>query len=373
MVLRKFYLITSMILSFFLFISGILILSHINMVSDPSSPLFSQNEGGLFGDVIENLKVTYKPFNVLLIGGDKVNKNADTMMLVNVNPAKPSVTVMSIPRDTKVVINGHTRKINYAYPAGGMNLAKKTVEQLLDVAIDHYVFIDTKAFREIIDILGGVEIYVPADLKYDDPAQDLHINLKKGKQKLNGLQAEHFVRFRKTNASLTPQQRKELNEFYDGSDLKRIDAQHYFIQQLIMQKANVLYLPKVNNIISAIYENLETDIKQNQIVSLIKNANNFKMENVKLMTLPGTPYDSSPWYYICNIKEAKELIRNYFSSNADASKNENTPQNTNKFEQKANSQSNAQDNKSSNKNNSSGSATSSPSNSKTKIKPTVAP
>ncbi|NTV90304.1 MAG: LCP family protein, partial [Clostridiales bacterium] len=90
------------------------------------------------------------PFNILVLGGDKVNKNSDTMMLVNFDPSSYKINVMSIPRDTKALIEGKFRKINYAYPHGGIELTVQTVSTMLDVKIKYYVFVDTSAFRNII-------------------------------------------------------------------------------------------------------------------------------------------------------------------------------------------------------------------------------
>ena len=123
-----------------------------------------------------------EPFNILLLGGDKVNNLTDTMMLANFDPETCKVNIMSIPRDTRVFINKKERKINYAFPAGGIELAVKTVSELLDINIKYYAFVDTSAFRKIIDLLGGVDYYVPVDMDYDDPVQGLHIHLKKGQQ-----------------------------------------------------------------------------------------------------------------------------------------------------------------------------------------------
>ena len=103
---------------------------------------------------------------------------------------------MSIPRDTRVLIDNKYRKINFAYPYGGIELAAGTVSELLDVNIKYYIFVDTFAFRIIVDLLGGVDIDVPVNLDYDDPTQDLHIHLKKGLQHLDGEHAEQYVRFR---------------------------------------------------------------------------------------------------------------------------------------------------------------------------------
>ena len=176
--LRKFYFNLTIVVALVLFISGIGILYYVNstlFVSDASATSSGNSINNFFEPFIQKKE----PFNVLLLGGDKVNKNSDTMMLANFDPENCKINIMSIPRDTKVTIENKARKINFAFPHGGIDLTVKTVSELLDVNIKYYAFVDTAAFREIIDLLGGVDYYIPADMNYDDPTQNLHIHLKK--------------------------------------------------------------------------------------------------------------------------------------------------------------------------------------------------
>lgn len=140
-----------------------------------------------------------KSVNILFLGADsgRLEGNTDTIVLAHVDPSARRVVALWIPRDTRVEIPGHgLGKINAANPAGGPELAVDTVERLLDVPIDYYVLTDFKAAARVIDHLGGVDIDVPARMDYDDPRQDLHIHLAKGRQHLNGEQAIGFARFR---------------------------------------------------------------------------------------------------------------------------------------------------------------------------------
>lgn len=141
-----------------------------------------------------------KDLTVLFLGtdGGRLDGNTDTIVLARVEPSRRRVAALWIPRDTRVTIPGRgPGKINAANPAGGPELAVRAVEQLLDVKIDYYVLMDFKAAARVIDQLGGVEVDVPADMDYDDPTQDLHIHLRRGRQRLNGEQALAFARFRK--------------------------------------------------------------------------------------------------------------------------------------------------------------------------------
>lgn len=315
--LRKFYVMMTVTIAAFLFAAGIGIIYFINggfLLGD-----ISANSDNPINKLLDPFKLNKQPFNVLVLGGDKVNKNSDTMMLANFDPSTYKVNIMSIPRDTKVMIEKNYRKINYAYPHGGIDLTVKTVSELLDVNIKYYVFVDTKAFRKVIDLLGGVDINIPADMDYDDPTQNLHIHLKKGLRHLDGAQAEQYVRFRDPNRWT-----KEIRKYYDGSDLKRIEAQQNFISELVKQKLTIKYLPKLNSIISTIFENIDTNFTMNELVKLSGYAGKVNTGNLNFITMPGTTHDGSPWYFLCDVEAARAIVEESFKGsgtfvNVDAS------------------------------------------------------
>lgn len=303
--LRKFYVIMTVIVAVFLFAAGIGIIYYIN--SGLLGGDVTANADNPINKLFDPFKQNKEPFNILILGGDKVNKNSDTMLLANFDPSTDKVNIMSIPRDTKVLIEGKYRKINFAYPHGGIELTVKTVSELMDVNIKYYVFVDTKAFRNIIDLLGGVDINVPANMDYDDPTQNLHIHLKQGLQHLNGEKSEEYVRFRDPNHWT-----KEIRKYYDGSDLKRIEAQQGFISELVRQKLTLQYLPKLNSIISVLFKNIETNFTMNEIFQLSRYASKVNSTNLNFIAMPGKPYDGSPWYYLCDVDATRAIMAESF-------------------------------------------------------------
>ena len=130
--------------------------------------------------------------NALIVG---TNQNlTDTMMYVNYNVETGKVAMMSIPRDTYITNEycvGH--KLNSLYRGKNTQAFVEQIEELIGVDIDYYLIFDSKMLIDIVDKVGGVEVDVPVRMKYDDPTQNLHIDLKKGTQVLNGKQAEQFV------------------------------------------------------------------------------------------------------------------------------------------------------------------------------------
>jgi len=137
--------------------------------------------------------------DILLIGvDDKVERGrADTLILASINFQSRRLGLLSVPRDTRVRIPGHgVGKINSAYALGGPPLCVETVSSLLGVPVYYYAKTDFQGIQKIVDAMGGVVIDVEKDMNYDDNWGNLHIHLKKGRQRLNGYDAMCYVRFR---------------------------------------------------------------------------------------------------------------------------------------------------------------------------------
>ncbi|NSW92243.1 MAG: LCP family protein [Firmicutes bacterium] len=310
--LRKFYFALTSILLIFLFSTGVIILNYLKTYSAEEAMSDNSNPNGFLEEAMRHFVMAKDPINVIVLVGDKSEANTDTMMVVNYDPSTSRTNILSIPRDTKVTLeNNKIVKINSIYAnRGGDNLLMKLLSDMLGIDIQYYVYFNLETFRNVIDLLGGVWIDIPVDLDYDDPLQDLHIHLKKGRQLLDGNKAEQYLRFRHPNGYYS----KELMQYYDGSDLKRIEAQQNFIKELIKQKAKITYISKLNSIIDAIFENLKTNISLSEVLKLVSSFNikDFSIDKVNTYTLPGYSMDSSPWYYIYDKENTEKLIKNNF-------------------------------------------------------------
>ena len=313
MSLRKFYFIATAITLAFLFASGSFLLLHLSSFDLPGIS-HEGTKAGIMGDMLKHFAVGKEPINFLLLVGDKAEANTDTILLVHFNPSSGNINILSIPRDTKVDMPGlKIPKINSIYSKkNGNDLVLKTTSRLLNVDVKYYVYFNLSTFRKIIDLLGGVYINVPVNMDYDDPTQNLHIHLKKGRQLLDGRKAEQYLRFRHPNPNGYT---GEMKKYYDGSDLKRIEAQQQFITELVRQKANILYLPRLNKIIDTVYGNMETNITINEVTKLLKSLASFSADKVKTFTLPGDSVkENGIWYYRINEAETSGIIDVYFSS-----------------------------------------------------------
>jgi len=349
--LRRFYFTMTSMLSIFLFAIGSLMLGYISTLSETDFDFPGVGDKkNVFGELLSPFTVSKEPVNFVLVASDKWSGNTDTIMLVNVNPNTSDVSIMSIPRDTKVNVSGLSiPKINAIYASkGGPAKLISTLSEMLDINIKYYVHVNLKTVREIIDLLDGVEIDVPPGMDYDDPLQDLHIHLKPGRRRLYGEEAEQFLRFRQANSM---SKNKELLKYYDGSDIKRIEMQQYFVKELIRQKANILYLPKINDIVNTVYSNLDTNITMNEVTKLIKSLTSFKPDRVKFFTLPGRPVNQDYSYFIYNRDEALEITREYFKSGVSSDSFENVNKDSSKNNSKSSSSKSSSSSNGSKKNN----------------------
>ena len=258
--------------------------------------LFSSNTG--FQDALDSSGSG--KINVLVVGVDKDGTRSDVNMLFSLDPKEKTVNLMSIPRDTRVEFKkGSHGKINACIgKQNGEELLIETVKDLTGMPIHNFCKVNFEGLRNIIDILGGVEFDVPMDMDYDDPAQDLHIHLKKGKQTLNGADAEGLLRFRKG---------------YATGDLGRIDMQQAFLKELINQKLSPKYIFKAVPVVKEISKNVETDMS---VMYMLKYAWKFRdSDKVEFnsYTLPGAPkMIGGVSYYLCDEAATENLVRTQF-------------------------------------------------------------
>lgn len=252
---------------------------------------------------------------VLVAGLNPEGPLTDFIMMAKYNPETGKVNALSIPRDTKVIgtVDG---KINSAY-ARGKNIQnlKDKVKDLTALEADYYVIFDTAAVRKIVDSVGGIPMNVPMDMKYDDNAQGLHINLKKGYQVLDGNKAEQFIRFRKGNDG----------SGYPLGDVQRIEAQQEFIKsavEQVLKPANLLKLPEL---ISIGLESVKTDMSLSEILTYVDDVKNFDKSNLRLETLPGEgQYIGTTSYFVNFSDETKELVEEMFIKELAVIDEENT-------------------------------------------------
>ena len=238
--------------------------------------------------------------NILVMGVDERGNDggrSDTLFLVTVDTAAKKISLLSIPRDTRVRIPGRGwDKINHAFAFGRQQLSQKAVEDLLGIPVDYYVTVNFAGFNKIIDAIGGVSIDVEKRMYYSDPYDDnggLVINLYPGLQRMDGKTAIQYVRYRD-----------------EDGDIGRVERQQKFLRAVLQQLASPEVLPRIPAIIRETVAAVSTDMWPADMVNLAKLLADVARQGLDTASVPGSPRtlgDIS--YWIPDIT----LLRDYVS------------------------------------------------------------
>lgn len=245
-----------------------------------------------------------KPISILLMGVDQEDNGtgrSDSLMLFTLNPKTKSMKITSIPRDsyTEIVGKGKKDKINHAYAFGGIDMSVKTVENFLNVPVDHYIEVNMAGFRDIVDAVGGVD--VNNDLEFT--SRDQHF--AKGNIHLNGETALKYTRMRYEDPR---------------GDFGRQMRQRQVIQAVIKKGASVSSLASYGDVLKAIEKNVKTSLTQDQMFEIQKNYKDC-MENSEEIQIPGDGHKAADgiWYYYVP-DAAKQDITNKLRAHLEVTK-----------------------------------------------------
>ncbi|AKR12090.1 LytR family transcriptional regulator [Bacillus thuringiensis] len=223
-----------------------------------------------------------KPISILMMGVDQRGEDqgrSDSLMLFTLNPTTKSMKIVSIPRDsyTEIVGKGTKDKINHAYAFGGIDMSVKTVENFLNVPVDHYIEVNMDGFKDIVDAVGGVDVNNDLDFTYEG------IHFEKGNIHLDGSKALHYSRMRK----LDPR-----------GDFGRQMRQRQVIQAVIKKGASVSSLANYGDVLKAIEKNVKTSLTQDQMFDIQKNYKDC-MQNSEEIQISGDGHKAADgiWYY----------------------------------------------------------------------------
>ena len=214
--------------------------------------------------------------NVLILGlddGANTDNNdiqtADTIILASMENDTGRVRFITIPRDTWV----GQAKISSLYANGGASLMSRQVSALLGVSVHQYIALDMDAFAALIDILGGIDVYVETDMDYDDPIAELSIHFKKGYQHLNGQDAQKYLRYRGT----------ELK------DIGRVQRQQKFIKALYNKVLQFETIPRLPAIADVFRNHVTTSAEIFDSAHLANVLRKLASDTPQTIMLPGTP------------------------------------------------------------------------------------
>ena len=253
-----------------------------------------------------------------LVTGQSQNLT-DTIMVCAYDPKTQEASILSIPRDTFVGTNKNTatsyNKINALYQTSPQKTLD-AINQITGLDIKYYVNIDTKALRQVVDSIGGVDFDVPINMDYDDVSQNLHIHLKAGYQHLDGNKAEQVVRFRHNNNGTS------YSSDYGDNDLGRMKTQRAFIEAVIKKLATPSTLTKLPELIKVAENNVTTNLDVSKAKDYAPYAVEFKTENLKTATLPGTPQMlNSISFFLHDKTETKKIVEELFSDEEEIEEN----------------------------------------------------
>ena len=243
--------------------------------NDPADPDPAPEEPG-----VEPLVRREGVFNILLAGTDAEGYRTDTMMVLSYDTKAGTVGVVSVPRDT-LTKRSSAENPKLVYGKGGVEQRVKDISGMLGIPIDYYVKINLKAFVAVIDYLGGVDFYVPCDMNYDDPYQDLHIHFTKGMQHLDGQAVMEVARFRQNN--------KDENGNVTGYwDTGRTETQQKLLIALAKKVLSWNSLSKLNGFVEIFNKYVSTNLELNDMLWFASQALSVDTANgVQTATLTG--------------------------------------------------------------------------------------
>lgn len=229
--------------------------------------------------------------------GDGSNDGmTDMIMYVNFDVANHKINMLQIPRDTypgEEYKHGNTGKINaVALYNDGISSLMELIHEQYKLPVDYYVTIDMQSLKEIVDLFGGIEVYIPKDISYKGST------LEQGYRNLDGEAAEFFVR----------------NRNYAQADIARLDMQRYFYQGLFarIRTANVWDLAKLAPVA---LKYVETNIPMDELISMGVSFLQVDSANIMMCKLP--TYSAAQRYndqshLICDVAKTTDLLNEYF-------------------------------------------------------------
>lgn len=247
-------------------------------------------------------KNTIGNINILMMGIDSVEgtHRSDTIFVLGVNPSKKKVTMLSIPRDTRVLVENKARKINEILPRYGESTLRSVIEDLLKIKINKKAEVGFESFISVIDTIGGVDINIEKVMNYDDNHGNLHIHFKPGMNHLDGQQALNYVRFRKDAMA----------------DLGRIKRQQYFVKAVITKMINPATIVRLPSIIENIFQYMDTDFTVSELLTICSAFEDFDIK-LKSLSLPGEArYIDKISFFIPYQEEAIAIGDSYFTDMA---------------------------------------------------------
>lgn len=271
-----------------------LLLNRIHTNNDISrrngDPFPTPKSGERVNILVMGLDADIREDGTVVHTGTFENRRSDVMILLSGDPVTKKVTLISIPRDTRVMIPGHGyNKANAAHVIGGPALAMEMVEDFLDIPVHYYVRTNFEGLAKLVDLIGGVEYTVEKPMKYSDPTQNLFINLQPGKQVLDGNKAVQYVRYRS-----------------DGDDITRVGRQQKFLRAVFNQTLSLSNVLRIPRIASEMAKYIDTNLDAGDMLRYANLALSMADDDLAMEIIPGAGDGVS--YWLPDMNAVKALV-----------------------------------------------------------------
>lgn len=264
--------------------------------------------------------VKQKPVAMVLLGLDAREKggslNTDVIKIAAFDPNTDTATIVSIPRDTYVDVEGYrARKANAFYAdfysaarqqgkdredadLAGKQAVREAFGKMFGIDIKYAASINFQGFSDVVDAVGGVNVNVDIRMKYVDNADGTNIDLQPGAQLLEGKEALDFVRYRKSNRG-----------GQESSDFERNRRQSEVLSAIVDKLKSLGGLTRVGNVIDAASSNISTDMPQSEIKRMIETYADVRSGDITFLSLDGVW--RSPYVYAdeASLVQAKAALR----------------------------------------------------------------
>lgn len=208
-----------------------------------------------------NINITEEPFILYISGIDQygnvnsVRGRSDVNQLIVINPKTHDILLVNTPRDYYVQLAGTTGLKDKLTHAGiyGINKSIKTLENLYDIDIDHYLRVNFNTLIKLVDVIGGIDIYSDSSFT---PWTNGKVYINKGWNHLNGKEALAYAR--------------ERHAYIDGDHHRGRNQQQVITEILNKVTSSSVLISKYNSILNALNKSFQTDMDMNVITSFIK-------------------------------------------------------------------------------------------------------
>ncbi|MBQ8795177.1 MAG: LCP family protein [Clostridia bacterium] len=249
--------------------------------TEPELLTLNSNSGNLLTD----------PYvlNILLFGADRYGDegNSDTLILMSIDNRHEKIKLTSFLRDTLVYVPGYySTKLTHAYSLGGAELSIQTIESNFGIKIDRYAVVNFETFKDIVDIMDGVDIeltydeieYINAQIAQNGQEEYLPWDTEEGIVHLNGQQALWHARNRGGYVN--------GQYFYMGDDWGRVQRQRAFLDAVMDKLRSSASLSEIVQIVNAVGPNITTNLKSSEITTLVSGAITYLGYELEELSIP---------------------------------------------------------------------------------------